>query len=179
MRHFSRFFLRLLSCLVLLLSITGCDFYLPQCGSASILKSVRDQTISASGLERLEDLGMVIEMKSSLKDRSRSCQVTVQPTREFVDRLNKAKSQEASPRQGGLLGILGKALVTEALPDRLGSTTIQFQIQRDARSAGFGVQIEDESLDQLSQLDTAYKLTDLAIRHLLAEGDLPAPGSDH
>lgn len=178
MRLFSIFSTRRLALLVLLLSSSGCDFYLPTCGSQSILAHLREQTIRASGLEALEEVGMVSEINRSLKERKRTCEATIQPTANFVDRLNRAKSKAEGSQAGGLLGMLGKALVSGALPDRLGTATIQFQIHPDEQSKGFGIQIEDESLDQLSHLDTAYKLTNLVIQQILSDLALPDSGSD-
>ena len=164
--------------LLLLASTLGCDFYLPDCGSQSILESVQDQTIKASGLEALEEIGLVGEVASSLKDRTRSCEATIQPAAAFIDRLNQAKHKGQDSRQGGLLGLIGKALVSQSLPDRLDTVTIRYQIHRDERSQGFGVQIEEESLSQLSRIDSVYKLTDLAIRQIRPEQAPPKAGSE-
>ncbi len=164
-----------------LVSLTyGCDLYLPQCGSASILERLRDQTLGASGLQHLEAVGMVRETAHSLKDRTRSCQATLQPTAEFLARLNAAKSQSSHSGQRGLLGMIGEVVVSQALPDRLETVTVFYQIQANAGTHEFDVEVEQESLDQLSHLDMAYKLTDLAIRHILPSGDASttAPSGD-
>lgn len=175
-----QFLLRAFLPLALVSLTSGCDLYLPQCGSASILDRLRDQTMGASGLQHLEAVGMVTETGHSLKDRKRSCQATIQPTAEFLARLNAAKSQSAHLGQRGLLGMIGEVVVSQALPDRLDTVTVSYQIQADAGTHDFDVEVEQESLDQLSHLDMAYKLSDLAIRHILPPGDASttAPSGD-
>jgi hypothetical protein len=116
---------------------------------------------------------MVHEVSNSLKERQRVCQATIQPKSDFMKRYSEAKQKIAGGKEDNVLGMIGRALVSAALPDRLDTTTIQFQILRNERSQGFGVEIDGDSMDQLTSLAKGFKLADIAIGRIIPKDDAP------
>lgn len=162
---------RFWAALCFLLTLSGCDLYLPGCGGETALQLLRDQALKPFDLETLAEVGMVTEISSDLKARHRVCQATLQPKAEFTQRYSEAKQKIGGGKEDNVLGMIGRALVSAALPDRLDTTTIQFQILRNERSLGFGVEIDDDSMDRLTLLAKGYKLADIAIGRILPKED--------
>jgi len=150
----------------LLLLLSGCDLYLPGCGGATTLGLLSDQALKPFDIETLAEIGMVTDVSSDMKSRQRVCQATIQPKRDFSKRYSEAKQKIGEGEEGNVLGMIGRALVSAALPDRLEDATIQFQIARDERSQGFGVVIDGDSMDLLTSLAKGYKLADIAISRI-------------
>ncbi|MEN9681585.1 MAG: hypothetical protein RLZZ627_1478 [Pseudomonadota bacterium] len=163
----------------LLVSLSGCDLYLPGCGSGTTMGLLANQALKPFDIEKLAEIGMVHEISSTLKERQRVCQVTIQPKADFSQRYSAAKQKIAGGEEGNVLGMIGRALVSAALPDRLETTTIQFQIVRDERSQGFGVEIGGDAMDQLTSLAKGYKLADIAIGRISPEDDASQEGGAH
>ncbi len=155
----------------LLVLLSGCDLYLPGCGSCTTLSLVRDQALKPLDLEMLAEIGMVTEVSSDLKERERVCQATIQAKAGFSQRYSEAKQKIGGGEEENVLGMIGRALVSAALPDHLESATIQFKILRDERSQGFGVAIDAESMDQMTSLAKGYKLADIAIDRITPKED--------
>lgn len=159
--------------LCLLLPLSGCDLYLPGCGSSTTLNLIQAQALSPLDLNSLAEVGIVTEVSSDLKARERVCQATIQPQPTFSQRYSEAKQKLGGGEEGNVLGMIGRALVSAALPDRLETTTIQYKILRDERSQGFGVAIGDDSMDQLTALAKGYKLAEIAIGRIVPERESP------
>ena len=165
--------------LCLLLPLSGCDLYLPGCGGGTALELVNDQVLKPFNIETLAEVGMVTELSSDLKDRQRVCQVTIQAKADFSQRYSEAKQKIGGGKDDNVLSMLGRAVVSAALPERLESATIQYKILRDERSQGFGIVLDEDSQDHLVSLAKGYKMADIAISRIVPEGE-PAPdGRDH
>jgi len=166
-----------------LLFLSGCDLYLPGCGSGTALDLLRGQALKPYGLEVLAEIGMVTEISSDLKKRERVCTATIEPRSDFAQRYNEARQKIGGGQEDNVLGMIGRALISAALPDRLEKATIRYQMLRDERSQGFGLILEDDSQDDLATLSKGYQLADIAISRILPKahsgGDLAAPSSDH
>ena len=172
MQHF-----RVWAALCLLLPLSGCDLYLPGCGGGTALGLLGDQALKPFNIESLAEVGLVTEISGDLKERQRVCQATIQPKADFSQRYSEAKQKIGGGKEDNVLGIIGRALVSAALPDRLETTTIQFKILRDERSQGFGIVLDEDSQDQLVALAKGYKLADIAIERILPNDASPGEGA--
>lgn len=165
--------------LTFLLSLSGCDLYLPGCGSGTALELLRDQALKPSGLDALAEVGIVTEISSDLKKRDRVCTATIQPTSDFTQRYSEARQKIGGGKEDNVFGMIGRALISAALPDRLETLTIQYRILRDEKSQGFGVILEDNSQDELASLAKGYQLADTAISRILPKADPAGDAVDH
>lgn len=147
-------------------SLTGCDLYLPGCGSASILEQVDTRTIRAVNLENFIEVSGVTEQSSSLKLRERTCQASIQPKPAFLERYNHARNKLEASRSDNVLGLIGKSLMNATLPERLGTAIVKYRILRSESAGGFDVLLSEDSLDAVSDLANGYRVADFAIQKL-------------
>lgn len=170
--------------LAFLVPLAGCDLYLPGCGSDTTLGMLRDQALNPFDLGALAEIGMISEVSRDLRARERACQTTIQPKADFSERYSEAKRKFGGGKEENVLGMIGRALVSAALPDRLETVTIQFKILRDERTQGFGVAIDAESMDKITSIAKGYKLADIAIDRMIPKKEAsprlkpPSEGED-